>query len=95
MSTKNKSGTWFVDINFHGEKRCVLLYQIRMMHSKRFTVKIGQVSWNDINLIKEKLETLLELSINRHPTEVEIDGYIPKTDVVYAEYVRYANIGCG
>jgi mRNA interferase MazF len=73
LTSKNKIGTWFVDILLNGESRCVMLYQIRTLNKKRFSIKIGELSDDDLNNVKEKLECLLELSKNRHSTEVEIE----------------------
>ncbi len=62
LTSKRKSGTWFVDIMLHEEMRWVMLYQIRTLHKKRFQRKLGQLDDMDFRRVKEKLETLLELS---------------------------------
>lgn len=62
LTSKSKSGTWFVDVTLHGETRWVMLYQIRTLHKKRFQRKMGQLDDMDFQRVKEKLETLLELS---------------------------------
>lgn len=36
LSTQEKTGTWFTSITLHGERRFVLLYQIRMFNTNRF-----------------------------------------------------------
>ncbi|MES2623129.1 MAG: type II toxin-antitoxin system PemK/MazF family toxin [Patescibacteria group bacterium] len=81
LTTKEKVGTWFIDVTMQGVKRCVLLYQIRMLHKKRFYLKMGQLDDNDMNNVKEKLEVLLKLSSNRHSAEAEIEGYNPKSNI--------------
>ena len=62
LSTQSKTGTWFLEFDFQGEKRCALLYQIRMVHSKRFQRLIGQIGEPEMILVKEKLKQLLEFS---------------------------------
>lgn len=62
LSTKEKIGTWFTDINIFNEKRCVLLYQIRMFSSNRFQRRLATLDDNDFSKVKEKLKALLELS---------------------------------
>ncbi len=83
LTSKEKIGTWFVDITLQGEKRWAMLHQIRVMHKKRFSLKIGELDNSDFQRVKEKLELLLELSSNRHPTEVEIEGTNPKSTFKY------------
>ena len=65
LSTQEKTGTWFLDISVHGEKRYALLYQIRMFSTKRFQRRLATLDDVDFNRVKEKLEQLLELS-NHH-----------------------------
>lgn len=79
ITTQRKEGSWFVEISFQGEKRWVLLHQIRMVHVKRFQRHMAEITSEDMFLVKEKLKTLLELSLNHHPTEVRIEGETPKT----------------
>lgn len=61
LSTKNKIGTWFIDITIHGEKRWALLYQIRMFHANRLQRRFAALDNLDFGRVKEKLKTLLEL----------------------------------
>lgn len=65
LSTQKKVGSWFVDMTIHGEKRYALLYQIRMFSVSRFQRRLATLDDNDFIKVKEKLETLLELS-NHH-----------------------------
>ena len=74
LTSQEKTGTWFIDITLQGQKRWALLYQIRTLHKKRFSVIIGELAYDDFSRVKEKLETLLELSVNRHPAEARIKG---------------------
>ena len=80
LTSQEKIGTWFIDITFHGEKKWVMLYQIRTLNKKRFYLKISELDDADISKVKEKLETLLELSY-RHPAEAGIEGNNPKSDL--------------
>lgn len=61
LSTKNKTGTWFIDIDIDGRKRCALLYQIRMFHANRLQHRFAALDKTDLTPVKEKLKTLLEL----------------------------------
>ncbi len=80
LSMQEKHGTWFVEIVLNNEKRWALLHQIKMAHSKRITIKLGELSESDLLKVKEKLAALLEFSCeNRHPAEAEIEGETPKT----------------
>ena len=62
LTSKEKTGTWFVEVTIGGEKRWAMLYQIRMFNKKRFSIKIGELDENDFKKVKQKLELLLELS---------------------------------
>ena len=61
LSTKEKTGTWFIDIAIHEEKRYALLYQIRMFHANRLQRRFTALDGNDFGRVKEKLKALLEL----------------------------------
>ena len=60
ITSQQKIGTWFEDVLLNGENRYVMLYQIRTLNKKRFTIKIGELEDNDFKKVKEKLKTLLE-----------------------------------
>lgn len=62
LSTKRKTGTWFVDVNVRGEVVSALLYQIRMFSANRFQRRLTTLDIVDFTRVKEKLEALLELS---------------------------------
>jgi mRNA-degrading endonuclease toxin of MazEF toxin-antitoxin module len=61
LSKQSKEGSWFAKISLHNESRWLLLYQVRMINIKRFTIKIGELDKNDFSLVKQKLAQLLEL----------------------------------
>ena len=62
LTSKEKIGSWFIDITFQGEIKIALLYQIRMMDVKRFQRRLGVLDESDFKRVKEKLKVLLELS---------------------------------
>lgn len=61
LSTKEKTGSWFVDIFIREERRCALLYQIRMFSTNRFQRRLATLDTSDFHKVKEKLKALLEL----------------------------------
>jgi UDP-N-acetylbacillosamine transaminase len=61
LTSKFKNGTWFTDISFQNETKTVLLYQIKMINTKRFQRRLGVLDDNDFKKVKEKLKFLLEL----------------------------------
>ena len=64
LSTQKKVGSWFTDITIHNTTQYMLLYQIRMFSTNRFQRRLTTLDINDFAKVKEKLETLLELSSN-------------------------------
>ena len=85
LTTKEKIGTWFIDVQLQGEKRWVMLYQIRTLNKKRLYLKIDELDDADFIRVKEKLETLLELGTKRHPAEAGIEGTNPKSNITIAD----------
>ncbi len=73
ITSQNKKGTWFVDVLLQGEKNWIMLHQIRMLHKKRFQIKIEELSPEDFSRVKEKLEQLLKLSSDNHPACARIE----------------------
>ncbi len=61
LTSKIKIGTWFTDITLDNQKVFVMLYQIRALNKKRFSLKMGQLNAVELNNIKEKLKHLLKL----------------------------------
>ena len=62
LTSKEKEGSWFAEITIQGERKKAMLYQIRMIHKKRFQRKICELDGKDFSYVKEKLKILLELS---------------------------------
>lgn len=91
LTSQEKTGTWFIDITLHGKKKWVMLYQIRTLNKKRFYLKMGQLDDTDMKRVKQKLETLLELSLNRHPAEARIEGNNPKSNLSIEENKKDVN----
>jgi len=80
LSSQIKKGTWFTDVEINNEKQCVLLYQIRMYSKNRFQRRFATLDSNDLNKVKEKLDSLLELSDNHQSTNSGSVG-IPKSNI--------------
>jgi mRNA interferase MazF len=74
LTSKKKVGSWFAEVTIHTIKRWALLYQIRMMSSKRFQRRLATLDEAEFCKIKEKLEMLLELSSDHHSAKAEIGG---------------------
>ena len=53
LTSKEKTGTWFVDISLQGERRYALMHQIRMIHKKRFQRKISELDEQNARPIKK------------------------------------------
>ena len=51
LTSKSKQGSWFIDITLRGEKRWVMLHQIRALHKKRFQHKMGELSLEDVHTL--------------------------------------------
>lgn len=62
LTSKLKQGSWFIDITFQNDIKTVLLYQIKMMNTKRFQRRLAVLDESDFKRVKEKLKVLLELS---------------------------------
>lgn len=80
LTSRRKIGSWFAPIMVLGEERWAMLYQIRTIHKKRFQHKMACLSGKELAQVKEKLETLLKLSLNHHPASAGIEGIAPKSD---------------
>ncbi len=66
LSTRIKVGSWFSEIKIQKKTRCALLHQIRMFSAKRFQRRLTTIEPDELLFIKEKLESLLELSFHYH-----------------------------
>lgn len=62
LTSKEKVGTWFLEIKIHKERRWLMLNQIRMISVKRFQRRIVALDENDFLMAKQKLKQMLELS---------------------------------
>ena len=62
LSTQPKHGSWFQMVKVFGINRYALLYQIRMFSTNRFQRRMTAVNKDDFIKVRQKLETLLELS---------------------------------
>lgn len=51
LSTKNKTGSWYVQYGFKGERRTAILSQIKIMSDNRLYNKIGQMDESDMDNI--------------------------------------------
>lgn len=54
MTSKSKTGSWYVPITLHAKTSIVLLHQIRLWDSRRLSSKIGQLDWKDFNEVKKR-----------------------------------------
>lgn len=62
ITTKPKSGSWFVEISVHKEARWCMLQHTRSLHKKRFWTKLCELDSLEVKKVKEKLKLLLESS---------------------------------
>jgi mRNA interferase MazF len=60
FSTKKKVGSWFVETNVLGGKQTALIYQLRILSANRFQHRLTTLDQMDFNLIKQKIEQLLD-----------------------------------
>lgn len=61
LSTKLKSGSWFIDVTVSGIAQNILLHQIRQFSTKRFQRRLMRLDLEKFIEVKEKLKQLLEL----------------------------------
>jgi len=61
LSSRHKTWTWFCDVILEDMKRTALLYQIKMIDTKRFHRRIWVVPNIDFWEIKKRLKQLLNL----------------------------------
>ncbi|HCC83296.1 TPA: hypothetical protein DEP96_00430 [Candidatus Uhrbacteria bacterium] len=73
ITSKRRIGSWFASIMINGIEKWVMLCQIKTLHRKRFGIKIGFISDSDFTKVKEKLESLLELSVKSSPGHFALD----------------------
>lgn len=61
LSTKNKAWTWYANYEFDWIKYTALLYQLKMMHTNRFTKREWKIDKVILKEIKKRLKFLLNL----------------------------------
>ena len=61
LSTKIKTWTWFANYKIDGIDYTALLYQLKMMHTNRFTKREAYIDKQDLEKIKKRLKFLLNL----------------------------------
>lgn len=59
FSTILKENKFYHKLHFKGIEQCVLLSQLRLFDAKRFDKKMGEISSNEFDAIKEKLRILV------------------------------------
>ncbi|HCC83250.1 TPA: toxin-antitoxin system protein [Candidatus Uhrbacteria bacterium] len=84
LSTQPKIGSWFTTVNIQGKKQAVLLYQIKMFSTRRFQRRLTTLDEADFKQVKEKLEQLLELSVDNHQNRSPGSVGYPKSKVTIA-----------
>ena len=61
LSSQIKEWTWFTQYKIHWKIYNALLYQVKMMHINRFTVREWEIDIHDFNKIKKRFKKLLNL----------------------------------
>ncbi|MEI7777676.1 MAG: type II toxin-antitoxin system PemK/MazF family toxin [bacterium] len=59
LTTKDKKGSWYVEISKKGRRQIAILSQIRTIDSKRLATKLGAISDHDIKKTKGAFVKLL------------------------------------
>lgn len=59
LTSKDKQGKYYHEIEYLGEKYKVILSQLRLISSKRLTRKIRRLSKFDFQVIKDKIKSFL------------------------------------
>ena len=90
LSTQKKEGTRFAEISVQGESRFALLYQIRMFSTNRFQRRMASLELSQLNIVKEKLEALLELSNHHQDINPESVGN-PKSNLIISDDKNIVN----
>jgi mRNA interferase MazF len=84
LSSQKKEGSWFCDISILNEIQYVLLYQIKMLSVNRLQRRLTTLDDKDFSRVKEKLQSLLELSNNHQDLSPESVGN-PKSNLIIDE----------
>jgi mRNA interferase MazF len=53
LTTKLKSGSWYVPISYGGAERRAILSQIRVFDAKRLSEKMGTLSMDNFKIVKD------------------------------------------
>ena len=61
LSTQKKTGTWYSSYDIHGVVYTALLYQVRMMSTRRFQRRFAVLDDRDFKKIKKDFQQLLEI----------------------------------
>ncbi len=59
FSTQLKDNQFYCPIHFKGIDQSVILSQVRLMDAKRFGIKMGEISPQEVDKIKEKIKKLI------------------------------------
>lgn len=65
LTTKQKTGTWYVSIDFHDKPQTVIVSQGRAFDYRRFKEKMGQLDEKDVMKIKQAYSRLHAVSDHR------------------------------
>jgi mRNA interferase MazF len=67
MSTKNKVGSWYVDVFQHGRKVTVILSQMRMFSSNRLHSRLSKLNDDDCKKVSKAFVELYLLTNKKFP----------------------------
>ena len=59
LSTQVKDNRFYHHLHFNNKDQCLLLSQIRLFDAKRFGIKMGEISADEVTKIREKLAQLI------------------------------------
>lgn len=59
LTTQIKEKHYYHRINFKNKEQCVMISQLRLFDSRRLVNKMGDLSWNQFNEIRELLKSLI------------------------------------
>ena len=62
LSTKQKQGTWYFNLELQNKIQTISLHQIRFVSTKRFIKKIAQIPEIDFDLIRKAVENFYGFS---------------------------------
>jgi len=53
LTSKAKTGSWYVPLNLHGRNQVAIISQVRLISTKRLYQKIGTIEEHDFTRIKQ------------------------------------------